>query len=158
MWWKGNANYPCHFNPTTVVVQPLRRAGSVSAEPVDADFQEPTGPYERNDDTITLRGQPFFERYEKHMTVFGGDTKPVVGRVVFKTTELNKKLKTAGLTELRNGDLIIQIGSQTVEYLIIETRPVGWMGGGPISDSEPSLTAAFFMNNIEDIAGSRAIR
>ncbi len=155
-WWKGNQRFPCAFNPTTVRIHALNRTGSVSTEVLDEDFQEKTGPYERTSYTIDLKGQPFIERYEKHITIFDGSTKPTTGRVVFKTTEMNKKLAAKGLTELRNGDLIVMLGSQVVEYLIIEVRPVAWMGGGQGMDAEPSLTAAYFNHNFEDRAGSRS--
>jgi len=158
VWWKGNANFPCKFNPTTVRVEPLKRTGDVSEELLDEDFLDKTGPYERTSFTVDLKGQPFFEKYEKHISVFGGDTKPTHGRIVFKTTELDRLLIAKGLTQLENGDRIILVGSRTVDLLIIEVRPVAWMGGGQNVDSEPAMTAAYFQHNSQDRSGSRTPR
>lgn len=157
-WWRGNSTFPCKMNLADVRVLPLRRSGSTSTEQLDEDFQEPTGPYQRMDSTLVLQAQVVFERYERNMTLFNGDTKPVIGRLVFKTTDLYTVLAAAGIAELANGDMITGLGrdAQTgaikeVDFLILEVRPTAQLHGGP------ATTTAYFGHNTEVRAGSKRV-
>lgn len=146
------------MNETDVRIRTLRRDGAVSEEPLDEDFQEPTGPYRRQDDELILPAQVVFEKHEKNMTLFNGDQKLVVGRLVFKTQKLNDKLKAEGIVALQNGDLITSISRdlngvlQDVEYLIFEVRPTAWLRGVPLT------TTAYFGQNTDEIAGLAQVR
>lgn len=151
------------MNLTTVRLSPLLRSGSTLQEPVDDHFGEPTGPYQRMASTITTEAQLVYEKHEKNTTLFSGDTVPITGRLVFETTTLNTALTAAGINELKNGDMITGIAEDTsgsirdVEYLIVEVRPTAQLKTG-YNIAVPATTTAFFTNNTEAIAASKAVR
>lgn len=154
-WFAGSTKYPQRMNLTDVEIRTLQRSHGTNQEILDTDFQEPTGPYARRG-SIALKAQVVFERHERNMTLFGGDTKPVIGRLVFRTKDLHDELATYGLDKLNNGDLITKLENITVEYLIVEVRPTAWLRTN--GKATPQTMTAYFSHNDEQRQGARGAR
>ena len=146
------------MNTAWVRISVLRRSGGTSQEPLDRAFQEATGPAQRNDNELVLKAQVYIAQHQKNVAIFGGDTKPTAGRLTFETKYLNDQLKAAGLTELRNGDMITGLSRtrdgdvQVVDYLVDEAKPTAWLRGVPIT------TTVTFINNENTEGGTRMAR
>jgi len=142
-FFAGSKSHPCRMNLTTVEIRPLPRSHGVSSQQLDSDFLEPTGPYDYQA-PILLDAQVVMEQYERNLTTFSGDVKPITGRLVFRTKDLRLKLEALGLDKLMNGDLIIKVEDVDVQYEIVEVRPTAWLRPRRGVKATPHTMTAYF--------------